>query len=289
MFRHAVITLKEVCVSHNQCIDKVEQLKYSPGKLRSFTEKGRIRDISRSNKTPFIALKLATPIILALVLFLVASVNTTNVIAQESDYDEYFYSITPGTYDSDSDGYDDSVSLEMDVDTTGGFVDIAVDGYLEDESGFITDSDFTTWSIYGEDTDYGYLDLTVTQGYPGYYTYNLILYDDLIYQEDYGSGSVYLYPIGYGSAPQVTAVQTPHQTYTPFPTPTPSDGGLSSAVLGGTGAAVVILIAAPVLFTVSRSRKRRVASNTRIRELKAQMERWREQGYDVSELEDLFK
>jgi hypothetical protein len=261
-------------------------------------KKGRISSIKRSNKAIFITLIPFTPIFLFSIIFLAASATQPDVKAQ-SDDDEYFYSVTPNTYDIDVDGYEDSVSLEIDVDTTGGYVDVGIEGYLEDSYGYVVDFDFTITSIYDEDTEYSYVYLTVESGDPGYYNCYLELYDDLAYWEDSWSDSFYLYPMGYGRAPIITTTPTPYetytpfptpyQTYTPFPTPTPADGGLSGAVLGGTVAAVIILIAAPVLFTINRNRKRRTASNARIRELKAQMERWRAEGYDVSELEDLFK
>jgi len=251
-------------------------------------KKGRISSIKRSNKAIFITLIPFTPIFLFSIIFLAAAATQPDVKAQ-SDYDEYFYSVTPNTYDIDVDGYEDSVSLEIDVDTTGGYVDIDIEGYLEDSYGNVVDFDFTITSIYDEDTEYSYVYLTVESGDPGYYNCYLELYDDLAYWEDSWSDSFYLYPMGYGRAPIITTAPTPYETYTPFPTPAPADGELSGAVLGGIGAAAVILIAAPVLFTINRNRKRRTASNARIRELKAQMERWRAEGYDVSELEDLFK
>ena len=156
------------------------------------------------------------------------------------DYDENFYSVTYSTYDSDSDGYVDSITLEMDVDTwlyidtPGEYVDVTVEGELDDPDVYLVDSNDTTWLIYGDDTEYGYLDLTATSGAPGYYEYDIYLYDDLANLEDSWSGSVYLYPIGYGITPTLlptlipTPPPTPSVSPTPEPTltPTPSpDGG----------------------------------------------------------------
>jgi hypothetical protein len=50
-----------------------------------------------------------------------------------------------------------------------------------------------------------------------------------------------------------------------------------------------LIVTVPGFFWAHRSTKRRRVANAQIRELKTQMELWREQGYDVSELEDLFK
>ena len=194
------------------------------------------------------------------------------------DYDEYFYSVTPTTSDSDGDGYDDSVTLQIDVDTTGGYIYVSVFGDLYDPNGFLVQSDFTIWIIYGDDTEYGSLYLTATSGDPGYYGYYLELYDVLAYSEDDWTDSVYLYPTGYGVMP----------TPTPTPIPSPVGGGLSGGAVAGivVGALIVVV---PGLIWSNRSIKRRRATNTQIRELKASMEQWREEGYDVSDLEDLFK
>jgi len=58
--------------------------------------------------------------------------------------------------------------------------------------------------------------------------------------------------------------------------------------VGGIVAGALIVIV-PGLLWANKSTKRRRATNAQIRDLKTQMELWREEGYDVSELEDLFK
>jgi glycerol kinase len=65
-------------------------------------------------------------------------------------------------------------------------------------------------------------------------------------------------------------------------------------VAGIVGAALLAVVAG--LIWTSRnsrknSRKRKVekAPDARIAKLREQMERWRDEGYDVSELEDLFR
>ena len=243
-------------------------------------------------------------ILLCSVMLVAALSDHLAASAQTDDYDEYFYSVSPAVYDSDSDGYDDSVYLEMDVDTTGGYVGIAVDAFLEDADWYIVASDSTVWTVYGEDTEFGYVDLTATSGAPGYYSWYLDLYDDMDYWEDSWEGSVYLYPIGYGSTAGPTARPTATQGQFPTLTPSPtfvfdgSDGdGLGGGVVAGIVFAVLIVVVVPGLFLVNRSMRRglgrstpaREAPDPRIAKLKAQMEQWRDEGYDVSELEDLFR
>ena len=231
-----------------------------------------------------------------------------------SDDYESFYSVSYSTFDSDSDRYDDSVTLTVDADTTSSYSYVTIYGDLIDPDIYLVDSNYTTWLIYGDETEYGYLDLTATSGDPGYYEYYLDLYDDLANWEDSWSGSVYLYPIGYGITPTLmptiiptlkpttvptliptppltpSATPTPKPTFAPTPTPTPSPdgGGLSGGLVAGIVAGALI-VTVPGLLWVNKSTKRRRATNAQIRDLKTQMELWREEGYDVSELENLFK
>jgi hypothetical protein len=237
-----------------------------------------------------------------------------------SDDYESFYSVTYSTFDSDSDRYDDSVTLTVDADTTSSYSYVTMYGELIDPDIYLVDSNYTTWLIYGDETEYGYLDLTATSGVPGYYEYYLDLYDDLANWEDSWFGSVYLFPVGYGIMPTQIPTPTPTKVPTPIPTsapttvptliptppptpsaspkptltptptpiPSPDDGGLSGGLVGGIVAGALIVIV-PGLLWANKSTKRRRATNAQIRDLKTQMELWREEGYDVSELEDLFK
>ena len=241
-----------------------------------------------------------------------------------SDHYESFYSVAYSTFDSDSDGYDDSVRLTADVDTTSSYAYVTIYGDLIYLDTYLVDSNFTTWLIYDDKTEYGYLDLTATSGDPGYYEYYLDLYDDLANWEDSWFGSVYLYPIGYGITPTLTPTQiptsmptnvptlvptsmptrvptliptptpspsaspTPEPTLTPTSTPSPDGGGLNGGLVGGIVAGALI-VTVPGLLWANKSTKRRRATNAQISELKTQMELWREEGYDVSELENLFK
>ena len=232
----------------------------------------------------------------ALILFMLLSLSAVMVLtaatgkhSATAQFDtEYFYSVTHSTYDSDYDGYDDSVTLTIDVDTTGSYSYVTVYGVLADPYGYEVHLDFTSWGVYGSASEYGNLYLTATLGDPGQYSYQLEIYDDLAYWEDSWSGSVYLYPLGYGGATVTTPTPSPVPTPTPTPTPSPDGGGLSGGIVAGIVVGALI-VTVPGFFWANKSTKRRRATNAQIRELKTQMELWREEGYDVSELEDLFK
>ena len=76
---------------------------------------------------------------------------------------------------------------------------------------------------------------------------------------------------------------------TPTPTPMPPiDGGFSGGAIAGIVAATLLVIL-PGIYWGNRSMVRRRARNARTRELKDKLEKWREEGWNVSELEDLFK
>jgi hypothetical protein len=232
-------------------------------------------------------LRLLAVAVLSTAVVVAVLADESGVTAQ--DYDETFFSVDAETFDSDYDGYDDSVSLEMDVDTDGDYVDVTVDGELWDPYGAVVDSDSAYWTIYDAESEYGYLQLTNSWGDPGEYSYDLYLYDDLFgfSPEDSDSGSVYLYPVGYGDAPIVTRTPTPTPTPTFGPGPGPDNGGFNWYMLVGIGIGG-LLIAAGVMQRNRRIQRGKVAG-ARIGELRAQMEKWRREGYDVSDLEDLFK
>ena len=56
----------------------------------------------------------------------------SNAIELESN--EYFYDVTINPLDSDGDGYNDGLEIEMDVDTTDGTLMVTVAGYLVDSN-----------------------------------------------------------------------------------------------------------------------------------------------------------
>ncbi|UCG84217.1 MAG: hypothetical protein JSW38_05230 [Dehalococcoidia bacterium] len=213
-----------------------------------------------------------------------------------SGYQENFYSVTPNAYDSDYDGYNDSVTLQMDVNTTGGYVTVTTNLFLDDSQGYQVYSDSLTWTVYGQETEYGEFYVTITSGDPDYFSYYLELYDDQRNLEDSWSGSVSLFPLGFGATTLPTATRTPFPTGFPTPSatatpggiPPPDDGGLNGGVVAGIVMAALTVVMAGIFYGSRAMRGRRTA-DARIRELRAQMERWRQEGFDVSELEDLFK
>ena len=72
------------------------------------------------------------------------------------------------------------------------------------------------------------------------------------------------------------------------PTPPPSSP-LPTWIYGAIAAAVVIIVVVPGLLLVNRRIAAGRVVNARVKQLRAKMEKWRAEGYDVSELEDLFK
>ena len=115
--------------------------------------------------------------------------------------DESFAAITYQVYDSNSDGWNDAVSVEMNVDTTDGTLDVFVYAYLIDSNGVYVDSDFPTWTITGTMPEYGYALLYVPNGgLVGDYHVELFLYDEFANYEDYRYQLISdLYPANYGS------------------------------------------------------------------------------------------
>ena len=105
-----------------------------------------------------------------------------------TDYDESFYYVTESFPSSGE------VCLEMDVDTTGGYVTVTVYGELYHADGWLVDSAFTTWTIHSDDVEYGPVCLVLRSGGAGMYDYYLELYDDLGIYEGFWSGTVYLSP-----------------------------------------------------------------------------------------------
>jgi hypothetical protein len=212
-------------------------------------------------------------------------------------YNEEFHSVISSTSDSDSDGYDDTVTLQMDVNTTGSYVTVSADLYVDDSMGFEVDSSTLTWNIYGDEPDYiGEFYFTFSEGDPQYFNLYLDLYDDQDNFEDSWSGSVSLFPLGFGATTFPTATPTPFPTGFPTPSPTatpggippPDDGGLNGGLVAGIVMAALTVVIAGIFYGSRAMRGRRTAE-ARIGELRAQMERWRQEGFDVSELEDLFK
>lgn len=121
----------------------------------------------------------------------------SNAIELESN--EYFYDVTINPLDSDGDGYNDGLEIEMDVDTTDGTLMVTVAGYLVDSNNNVVNSSYASWQITGDAVEYGYLYVYVpNSSEAGNYHVDLYLYDDEGDLEDYyTSENYYLYPPGY--------------------------------------------------------------------------------------------
>ncbi len=117
-----------------------------------------------------------------LVAFLLSSVPTATA---GGDYDEWFWDITGDTTDEDGDGYNDTATVGYDPDTT---CECDVDIYV-----YITVFDNDT----GDEVDSGSFEYTINNGegdwfeedwtpdYNGTFDFNITLYDDEGYLEDY--------------------------------------------------------------------------------------------------------
>jgi len=91
----------------------------------------------------------------------------------------YFYLVYPVTYDSDSDGYDDSVHLYIDADPSEEYGEtwVTCRGGLYDPGGHLVDWDEDTWYIHAWDVEYGNLDLTNDESSPASCNYYLWLWE----------------------------------------------------------------------------------------------------------------
>ncbi len=117
-----------------------------------------------------------------LAAFLLSSVPT---VTAGGDYDEWFWDITGDTTDEDGDGYNDTATIGYDPDTT---CECDVDIYV-----YITVYDSET----GDEVDSGSFEYTINNGegdwfeedwtpdYNGTFDFNITLYDDEGYLEDY--------------------------------------------------------------------------------------------------------
>ena len=116
--------------------------------------------------------------------------------------DEYFYAVTYTPYDSNSDGWNDTVVVAMDVDTTDSTLGVSVGAHLIDFYGAYVDSEYVSWTITGVVSDTFYLYLHVPDSViVAPYDVELFLYDQWSHSEDYrlASDVFWLYPANYGS------------------------------------------------------------------------------------------
>jgi len=115
---------------------------------------------------------------------------------------ESFFSIRYMPFDSDGDNYSDAVKIEMDVDTTGGTLNVTVYGYLIDPVDNMSYASMTSWTIKGNLIEYGQLFICVDfNGTAGFYDVELFLYDEAGNYEDH----TYRNNVAYLSSPHKVA------------------------------------------------------------------------------------
>ena len=117
-----------------------------------------------------------------LAAFLLSSVPT---VTAGGDYDEWFWSITGDTTDEDGDGYNDTATIGYDPDTT---CECDVDIYVyitvyDTDTGDVVDSGSFEYTINNGEGDWFEEDWT--PDYNGTFDFNITLYDDEGYLEDY--------------------------------------------------------------------------------------------------------
>lgn len=114
-----------------------------------------------------------------------------------ADEKESFFSIRYMPFDSDGDNYNDAVKLEMDVDTTGGTLNVTVYGYLIDSVDNMSYASMASWTIKGNLVEYGQLFPCLdVNGTARFYDVELFLYDEAGNYEDhiYRNNVAYLNP-----------------------------------------------------------------------------------------------
>jgi len=100
-------------------------------------------------------------------------------------------------YDSDSDGFNDAASIEIDVDThpMNTNVEVEVTAYLIDSFFDVADDGFQSWTINGIETETHTLQLQVSNYcYPDMYNIKIYLNEDGDDYEDYYQSSAELFP-----------------------------------------------------------------------------------------------
>lgn len=130
---------------------------------------------------------------------------TNRNLKYASTSNEYFaigMSVTP--FDSDSDGQNDAVEIQMDVDTRDvhgayeGTVPVHVHAFLVDSLGYHADFKSTSWSVTGQSVELKTIALYVPAGYsdgPSMYSVELSLFDgDGFFEDFHQETGLYLYP-----------------------------------------------------------------------------------------------
>lgn len=130
--------------------------------------------------------------------------STNGNLKYASTPNEFFRDVNITPYDRDSDGLNDSVHIEMNVDTmdvSGIFEDsvpVEVNAYLVDAFGYHADYTNPHWSVAGFAVDWQETNLSVPLGYedgPSMYNVELALFDaDGFYEDFHHETAFYLYP-----------------------------------------------------------------------------------------------
>jgi PKD repeat protein len=127
--------------------------------------------------------------------------QTEGNLKYAQDPDESFRPIDISTFDSDSDGYDDAVTMIIDADTTySGSLVITVNISLINQVEVDVSSYSVSWGITGSNDDAQTIILATTLDWAyGWYDLEITLYDDMQMLEDYQylSNAVELYPLDY--------------------------------------------------------------------------------------------
>jgi len=120
-----------------------------------------------------------------------------------STSNEYFASVNVTPFDSDRDGQNDAVEIQMHVDTTdvhgtySGPVQVEVNAFLVDSFGYHADYNTTSWIVTDSTVDWHKINLSVPPGYfngPSMYSVEINLFDnDDFYEDFYHEIGLYLY------------------------------------------------------------------------------------------------
>jgi hypothetical protein len=113
------------------------------------------------------------------------------------DTDESFYSVSYLSWDSDGDGQDDAITVQMDADSTYPYAQtVHAYAFLYNPDGDVVDWDHQSWFIWGVGAEYGYCYLYAPPSSPvGLYDVAVYLFDSCGNWEDSDSAiDITLYP-----------------------------------------------------------------------------------------------
>jgi hypothetical protein len=125
--------------------------------------------------------------------------DTNENLKCASTPNEYFTTVNITPFDSDSDGQNDAVEVQMNADTSySGTVPVRVHAFLVDTFQYHADYESPDWNIIGQSVDWQTINLYVPEGYmdgPSMYNVQLSLFDDDDFLEDFHHEiDIFLYP-----------------------------------------------------------------------------------------------